>query len=136
MVRDVSALRLTPALRLRDFQAVRTTDAIRLCRGGAFEALAPRKAVSRVADMDTRELGELRSFLWYARLAPVPLPSVNDWELVRLLCKAITNGTVTAVRASEAGAADASDATVARRKLVRAIAAKIRGQLRFGGRAC
>jgi hypothetical protein len=133
MVPDSSTLGLGSGLALSDCVVLSTTDAIRLCREGACEALTPRQAEGCLGTLDRRSLGDLRRLLARAHLAPVPLSSMKDEEVPTLLRTAIKDGLLTAVRVGRAGSTGEHDLTSQRRDLVRRISANLRA-LSFRGR--
>lgn len=134
MAFDCPALELESTLRQERIVLVRTTDAIRLCRDGSYERVAPHQTSWLVGGVAQREMASLRSFLWRARLFSIPLRSLDDAQVRLLLQQAVRTQDVSAIRRGDS-AGNRSDSTAEQRRLVRAIRAKSHGRLSYHGRS-
>jgi outer membrane protein OmpA-like peptidoglycan-associated protein len=113
--------------------AVSSTEAIGLCRGGAFERLSGVQATTALATIGPSDRLVVREFLAGLRM-PRDSLKVDDRGAIALLGQLLKRGQIVVLRENEGKQPAALDPAIARRRLVRAIESQTRGRLGFAGR--
>jgi hypothetical protein len=112
---------------------VPSSEALRLAGTAGTQVLPPGEALWLFSAMDRLAVSGLREFAQAAQVSPFPLRDLGGEELRALLCQAIKNGRLVAVRPGADGGA-ANGKTAELRRLVAAIERRTRGRLAYGGR--
>ena len=131
---DCASLPLLPPWRKDRLLLVRSTDAIRLCREGGYEALPVRLASAELRHLGRRDMVEVRSFLAHARVPITSLTSLGDTRLMSVLTDFVRNLELVVLREREDGAGKKDDPSAEQRRLVREIEVKSRHRLSLHGR--
>jgi hypothetical protein len=106
-------------------------EALRLRRMGGFCEVAPAEALARIEALPSRNRTSVRDFVSAAQLTRADLRDTDDHRLRVLLNHAIREGRVVALR--PAPETKPAGGETARRRLVRDIEARTRGQLELAG---
>ena len=113
---------------------VRATDGLRLCRGGAFEALPSWGSAHVLHGLGAQTTRALRDFAAQARLFSARLSDLGDAQVVALIQTALKRGDLALLKSGDGDAAGDGSTRAVQNQLVKAIAAKTRNRLSLAGR--
>jgi hypothetical protein len=138
MVLDCPHLSLAPYWADKDddrrIMLVRSFDALRLCRGGAYQEVSAGRTRWNLQDPTGRLPWGLRSFAIDIGLTSPFRSEYADRELVAMVGERIMRGDLVGLRQGRAAATAEADPTLEQRRLARALESQTRGRLSEGGR--
>jgi hypothetical protein len=108
-------------------------DSMRLCREGGHEPVPWQQAVFHLEGLAKRDTGSIRAFVAQARLASIPLTSLDDHKVVALILGRMRARDLVAVRVIHGGAGGEASPSVEQRRLVREIEKKVARTLSLQG---
>ncbi len=118
----------------RRIMLVRSLDALRLCRGGAYQEVSAGRTRWNLQDPTGRLPWGLRRFAIEIGLTSPFRAEYDDQELVAMVGERIMRGDLVGLRQGRAAATAEADPTLEQRRLARAIESQTRGRLSEGGR--
>jgi hypothetical protein len=113
---------------------VRSLDALRLCRGGAYQEVSAGRTRWNLQDPTGRLPWGLSRFAIDIGLTSPFRAEYDDRELVAMVGERIMRGDLVGLRQGRAAATTEADPTLEQRHLARAIESQSRGRLSEGGR--
>ena len=118
----------------RRIMLVRSLDALRLCRDGAYQEVSAGRTRWNLQDQTGRLPWGLRRFAIEIGLTSPFLAEYDDQELVAMVGERIMRGDLVGLRQCRAAATAEADPTLEQRHLARAIESQTRGRLSECGR--